>query len=78
MAENPYSYDSESQTEQRPQRRPGIDFVALIMGLATLCASAYVLTDGATWLPPFNVRWILAGGAILAGAMMLAASMRRK
>ncbi|WP_236796837.1 hypothetical protein [Amycolatopsis sp. GM8] len=62
-------------TEQRPRRR-GLDIFGLLIGIATLCASAYVLTDGRTWLPSFDLRWLLAGGAILFGALMLGASLR--
>lgn len=62
-------------TDQRPRRR-GMDVFTLLIGIATLCASAYTLTDGATWLPSFDLRWVLAGGAILFGVLMLGASLR--
>lgn len=74
MPENPYQYE---ETGQRPQRR-GVDVFTLLLGVATLLVSAYVLTDGAHWLPSFDLRWVLAGGAILVGALMLGASMRRQ
>lgn len=65
--------------EAAEPRRPGMgvaDVITLLAGLATLLVSAYVLTDGALWLPPFDLRWVLAGGAVLVGALMLAASLR--
>lgn len=70
--ENPYSYDAET----RPERRRGVDVFTLILGIATLLVSGYVLSDGAGWLPSFDLRWVLAGGAMLIGVLMLGASMR--
>ncbi|MTD56289.1 hypothetical protein GKO32_20240 [Amycolatopsis sp. RM579] len=67
--------DYDETTQQRPRRR-GVDVFGLLIGIATLFASAYTLTDGITWLPSFDVRWVLAGGAILFGALMLGASLR--
>ncbi|PXY32258.1 hypothetical protein [Prauserella muralis] len=58
------------------QRRPGVDVLTLLAGIATLLVSAYVLSDGVTWLPAFDLRWVLAGGAVLVGTLMLAASVR--
>lgn len=74
MAENPYQYE---ETEQLPRRRR-VDVFTLILGVATLLMSAYVLTDGRSWLPDLDLRWVLAGGAVLVGALMLGASARRK
>ncbi|NIH85593.1 hypothetical protein [Amycolatopsis granulosa] len=70
--ENPYSYS----TETAPERRRGVDVFTLILGVATLLVSAYVLSDGAGWLPSFDLKWVLAGGAVFVGVVMLAASMR--
>ncbi|GAA3807490.1 MULTISPECIES: hypothetical protein [Amycolatopsis] len=74
MAENPYAHDTE--TPAPPERRRGVDVVTLILGIATLLVSAYVLSDGASWLPSFDLKWVLAGGAVLVGVLMLGASMR--
>lgn len=72
-----YSYDTydEAPAETRPKKR-GIDAFTLIAGLATLLISGYVLSDGASWMPTFDIRWVLAGGAVLIGVLMLAASFR--
>lgn len=70
-----YDYDYDETTERRPRRR-GIDIFTLLIGIATLFASAYTLSDGATWLPGLDLRWLLAGGAILFGVLMLGASLR--
>ncbi|MDT8909646.1 hypothetical protein [Amycolatopsis sp. PS_44_ISF1] len=72
MAENPHTRD-----ESTPARR-GVDGFTLIVGLATLLVSAYVLSDGAGGLPAFDFRWVLAGGAVFAGVLLLAASLRRR
>ncbi|GAA3538682.1 hypothetical protein GCM10022222_22840 [Amycolatopsis ultiminotia] len=74
MAENPYSYDE----PKAPARRRGVDPFTLIIGIATLLVSAYVLSDGASWLPSFDFRWIVAGGAVFIGVLMVAASFGRR
>jgi hypothetical protein len=38
--------------------------------------SAYVLTDGAFHIP--NPTWLLAGGALLVGVLLLASSLRKR
>ena len=62
------------ETERRQRR--GIDPFALIAGLGTLLASAYVLTDGTIWLPSVDPRWLIAGSAILIGLIFLVNSLR--
>ena len=76
MAENPYAY-SETDQQTRPARR-GVDLFTLIVGLATLLVSAYVLSDGASWMPTFDFRWVLAGGAVFVGVLLLGASFRKR
>lgn len=66
-----------AETTPQPETRRGIDPITLIAGVLTLLASAYVLSNGGGWLPAFDLRWVLAGGAVLAGVLMLAASVRR-
>ncbi|HEY3469213.1 MAG TPA: hypothetical protein VGL47_29065, partial [Amycolatopsis sp.] len=69
---NPYAYDEPADTQ--PARRGGLDVFTLIVGIATLLVSAYVLSDGASWLPRFDFRWVVAGGAVFVGLMLLGAS----
>jgi fatty acid desaturase len=76
VADNGYEYDYDEPATQVQQRKRGLDVFTLIIGLATLLVSAYALTDGVSWMPTFDLRWILAGGAVLVGVMMLAASFR--
>jgi divalent metal cation (Fe/Co/Zn/Cd) transporter len=74
--DNPYKYDyDEASAETKPSRQ-GVDVFTLIVGIATLLISGYVLSDGASWLPMFDFRWVLAGGAVLVGVLMLGSSFR--
>lgn len=60
-----------------PARRR-VDLLALLGGVGTLLVAAYLLGDGANWaLPAFDLRWLLAGAAGLAGVALLASSLRR-
>lgn len=69
--QNPYAYDNPAEA---PPARRSVDFFTLIVGVATLLISAYVLSDGASWLPHFDFRWVIAGGAVFVGLMLLGAS----
>jgi len=75
VADNPYAYQ---ETETPAERKPGVDLVTFFVGLATLLVSAYVLSDGASWLPTFSLKWIFAGAAVFCGALMLGASFRKR
>ncbi|MCE7005990.1 hypothetical protein LWC34_24615 [Kibdelosporangium philippinense] len=63
-------------TEKTERKR--VDLLTLLAGIAALLMSAYVLTDGASWLPSFDPRWLLAGGAVLVGVLLLGSSLRRR
>jgi hypothetical protein len=63
------------QDEDR-KRRP--DLLTMLAGIAALLMSAYILTDGRTWLPSFDPRWLLAGGAVLVGLLLFGSSIRRR
>lgn len=52
------------------------DVLTLIAGIGTLLVSAYVLTDGRFNIP--NPTWLLAGGALLVGILLLASSLRKR
>lgn len=62
--------------DNREVERRGPDVLTLIAGIATLLVSAYVLTDGALWVPSIDPRWLLAGGALVVGLFLLIASLR--
>ena len=57
-------------------RRRWPDVFTLLVGLATLFASAYVLTDGNLWVPSMDPRWLITGGALFVGLLLLASSLR--
>lgn len=64
-------------TEQQSHRcRRFPDAWSLIIGLITLVISAYALSDGALNLPSADPRWLIAGGALFVGLMLLGASVR--
>lgn len=65
-----------STTPDTPHRAHP-DLFTLIAGIGALLVSAYLVTDGASWLPAIDPRWLLAGSALLVGVLMLAASLRR-
>jgi hypothetical protein len=73
--QNPYAYDNPA--DSRPAKR-GVDVFTLIVGVATLLISAYVVSDGASWLPHFDFRWVIAGGAVFVGLMLLGASFGKR
>lgn len=52
------------------------DVLTLLAGIGTLLVSAYVLTDGRFTIP--NPTWLLAGGALLVGVLLLASSLRKR
>ncbi|TCO65443.1 hypothetical protein EV192_1011235 [Actinocrispum wychmicini] len=64
--------------ERDPDRKRRPDVLTMLAGIATLLMSAYVLTDGRTWLPHFDPRWLLAGGAVLVGLLLFGSSVRRR
>lgn len=74
MAEYDYDAEHDDVTPEPARRKRRMDPMALGAGILTLLVSAYVLTDGTSWLPVADLRWVLAGGAILIGLLMLVAS----
>jgi hypothetical protein len=64
-------FDTERETEKH-----GPDVLALLVGLATLGVSGYVLSDGQNWMPDVDARWLVAGGALLVGVILLMSSLR--
>ncbi|MGH3624820.1 MAG: hypothetical protein ACRDQ5_24030 [Sciscionella sp.] len=70
-------YDTETTTTgTRPARGHRPDLLTLIAGVVALFASTYILTDGAIGLPSLDPRWLIAGGALLVGLLLLGASLR--
>ena len=65
-------------TDKTTADRKRFDPLTLFVGIAALVMAAYVLTDGQTWLPSFDPRWLLASGAVLVGLLLLGSSLRRR
>jgi hypothetical protein len=66
------------KTRDTQTRRRWPDVITLLFGLATLFVSGYVLSDGNLWFPSVDPRWLITGGALLVGILLLGSSLRRK
>ncbi|WP_309115171.1 hypothetical protein [Saccharothrix sp.] len=64
--------------DREVQEKRGVDVVGLVFGVAALVAAAYMLSDGAAWPDFLDLRWVLAGGAMVIGLGLLAGSARRR
>ncbi len=64
--------------EQTPARRGLPDPLTLLAGLAALVIAISALVGGTGWLPPVDLRWLLAGSAMTVGAVLLIGSLRRR
>ncbi len=64
------------KTRDTETRRRWPDVFTLLMGVATLVASGYILSDGRLWLPTVDPRWAITGAALLVGILLLASSLR--
>ena len=62
------------RTGRRARRGP--DVLTLAAGLITLAVAVMALTGRTPHLALFDLRWVLAGGAILLGLALLSASTR--
>lgn len=60
---------------EQPKRR-GPDVLTLVMGLISLSAAGSALFHWTPPLPLLDPRWLLAGGAVLVGLLLLIASVR--
>ncbi|TCP49410.1 hypothetical protein EV191_109232 [Tamaricihabitans halophyticus] len=69
---------AEQTNGTRRARRSPLDALTLVAGLGVLGVSGYVLSDGAAWFPGFDARWLVAGGAVLIGVLLLIGSLRPK
>ena len=56
--------------------RRGPDLLTLVVGLMSLAAAVLVATGWAPQLRLFDLRWVLSGGAVVLGVLLLAASVR--
>ncbi|HWO67242.1 MAG TPA: hypothetical protein VNO31_45150 [Umezawaea sp.] len=64
--------------DREVESRGGFDVVALVFGLGAALVSVFVLTGGNNWPDFFDLRWVIAGGAIVVGLALLAGSVLRQ
>jgi hypothetical protein len=64
--------------DQDLESRSGFDIVAFVFGIGALLASGFVLTGGDYWPDFLDLRWVVAGGAIVIGLGLLAGSVLRQ
>lgn len=58
-------------------QRSGFDPITMLGGLAALVLAGYALSDGFGGVAVFSdPRWLLAGGAVLVGVVMLVSTLR--
>lgn len=67
---------NEPGPEPAERRRRAPDVLTLIMGLVCVTAAVMTLVGWMPATPLFDVRWLLAAGAVLVGLLLLAASVR--
>jgi hypothetical protein len=61
-----------------PARRRGPDPLALIVGLATLVMAVFAFVGELPDLSGFDPRWLLAGGAVAVGLVLLIGNLRNR
>jgi hypothetical protein len=64
--------------EHDVSERRGVDLVALLFGLGALLFSGYALSGGEYFDEAIDLRWLLAGGAVVVGLLLLISSLVRK
>ncbi|MPZ65219.1 MAG: hypothetical protein GEU83_06765 [Pseudonocardiaceae bacterium] len=57
-------------------RRRMPDLLALLCGIAALGIATTAIAGSSAWLPPVDARWLLAGGAMVIGLLLLVSSLR--
>lgn len=77
-AEPPAATRAEPPASAAPtsRTRGGPDVLTLVVGLMSLAAAVLVLTGWIPRLPLFDLRWVLSGGAVVLGVLLLAMSAR--
>lgn len=64
-------------TDSNKPARRGFDPFALVVGLGALFVAAVGLSGNTSWLAVIDPRWLLAGGAVLVGVLLLVGTLRR-
>lgn len=64
-------------TRELRRRRRTPELLTLLVGLMSLATATVAIIGYLPALPGFDPRWLLAGGAVLVGIVLLAGSLRR-
>jgi hypothetical protein len=56
--------------------RRGIDPLTFVLGVGALFVAAVGLSDDTSWVLAMDPRWLLAGGAVLIGVLLLIGTLR--
>jgi hypothetical protein len=70
--------DQGSETSETRAPRRQFDPIMLILGVVTLAIAGYIVGFGYVPFPHIDTKWVLAGGGLLVGVLMLTASLRPK
>jgi hypothetical protein len=70
--------DEDNTTRDTRAPRRQFDPIMLILGVATLAVAAYIIGYGYVPFPHLDTKWVIAGGGVLVGVLMLTASLRPK
>ncbi len=62
--------------DREPPHRSSPDLPALLVGVSALAVALVALIGGTPWAPNLDPRWVLAGGAVLVGIVLLLATVR--
>lgn len=57
-------------------RRRMPDLLTLLCGIVALAVATTAIIGSTAWLPPVDARWLLAGGAMVFGLLLLVGSLR--
>lgn len=62
--------------DREPAHRSSPDLPTLLVGVSALAVALVALIGAAPWAPNLDPRWVLAGGAVFVGIVLLVATMR--
>ena len=68
--------DQDDETREIKAPRRPFDPILLILGVVTLAIAGYIVGSEYVSMPHIDARWVLAGGGLLVGVLMLTASLR--
>ena len=70
--------DEDNATREAKAPRRPFDPIMLVLGIVTLAVATYIIGYGYVPFPHLDTKWVIAGGGVLVGVLMLTASLRPK